>query len=239
MLNSVGGYQISGGTGPIIAYDSSSLQIHGGVGLRPQGAVWYRLHFSLLYLSTHHLNYHYLASTYNYVKLRKVKCVFTPPIQPSAGPIAPAMVGFGNYDFANWPHALDSHTWVERDGFTYPPAIGATGNPWTVSGGDVTPLTLSKLGCRTHKAFSVIRRTFIPRVIDLVASNAPTPTTPATLIAGPRSGFTTKPDAGYFGGELCIAFPYIGPVNSTQLQPVCPYAVSTAWYLEFRSTLAG
>lgn len=210
-----------------------------GVGTN-NNAVFQTITFPLSHLFGAATNYNAVSRLYEAVKLRKVKCVFTPCVEPARA-IYQTQVGFGNWDFSNIPKQLTAVSFIDRLAPQVAVVrVGASGASRIPSNGDWTQYCLGKLGAREHRMWKPIRRTFIPHYIQQVAGAGAKPTVVTGIFAeGKRPGYQTQPDSPMYQGTLCIAFPYCGATNTLQQQPLAYYSIETQWFLEFLSPLFG
>lgn len=202
-------------------------------------AVTYACTFPLNFLYTSPGNYRYVAQLYDFVKLSKVCVKLTSLIDPARAVQTGATSGV--YNFSAYPLQDPVITWIDYDGWSPMPIVGGTGVVTAPANGDLTQYVYNKQGARRHRPWGTIKRTFVPKVINLVASDGTTPSGSPVAIAGKRAGWFTQGNASAFTGQLMIAIPYLGQDSNTHvnIQPVAVYSILCKWFVHFKAPLYG
>lgn len=185
------------------------------------------------------ISYNYMRQLYDYVKLYKVKVCLKSTFNPRAN--LTQATGSTEYDFTNFVGADPVITYIDYDGWTAIPKLGATGSVVSPTNGDMTQALMGRKGARRHKAFASIYRTFYPKQMMLVAGADTTqanPTTTPNLVQGGKLGWMNAGNLNIWGGNMIIAIPYVGQTNTTSAyQPKYNYTIANKYYFGFKCPL--
>lgn len=209
-------------------------------------AVTYGFTFPLNYLVNAPGNYKYVSQLYDFIKLSKVAVRFKSLINPTEAVTTGATTGV--YNFAAYPQTDPVITWVDYDGWGPMVAVGSSTPLIAPPNGDMTQQVYNKRGARKHNPWGTIKRTFIPRRLDLVATDGTSPSGSPALVQGKRLGWQTVNNSAAWGGQLMMAIPYlgqnaqnpnIGGNTNKDLQPVANYSIFCRWFISFKCPLYG
>lgn len=186
-----------------------------------------------------------LTGIYDYFKIRYVdlqlRCDVNPRAELTYTQTASSPLGAGaQLNFLATPNYDPDITFIDYDGIDL-----AQGSP---ANGDITSQALNRLRARRHRAFaSMIRRRFVPRILNLVAVTQPPGapgTNPVTASGvaqlGKRCGWLNGAVNNCFTGQIGLAVSYKGSDTSSQnAQPMYNWAVTAKWACAVKSSLLG
>lgn len=208
-------------------------------------AVMYAItpNLNFLFTLTGVSNYAAVSALYDFFRLDKIEYKFVPQVKVDRAVTVTNVPGI--YNFTDWPGQDDVITYIDRDGWS--PMVAVNGIPNVVSpaNGDMTQLVQNKEGARRHKAWTTIRRRFVPVNLGLVATGTAAYSS-ATAQVGFRKKASWSPIANSqaWNGQLIIAFPYWGnnqapsAANANQ-QPEALYSINNTWFISMRAPLYG
>jgi len=208
-------------------------------------AVTYAFTFPLAFLATYGTNnYNAVQKLYDYVKLSKIRVQFTPSVDPKNTYTIAVPSSVASQNLATVPGQDPVITWFEYDGWSPMPNISATSVVVAPANGDMTSYVYNKRGARKHSPWRKIKRTFVPRIINLIANDGSAPGLTANTMVGKRAGYMSVGNSSPWFGQMMMAVPYLGADTSptsvgVNYQPQFNWAILTRWYMHFKVPLYG
>jgi hypothetical protein len=185
-------------------------------------------------------NYKYVGQLYDYVKIYKVKVSLIPDVDPKQTLTTGTASIATQIDLRGLPQQDPVISWIDYDGFLPSVQVGGTSPVAVPLNGDYTQYVYNRAGARKHKPFRRINRTFVPKALQLIASDGIAPSGSPVLLQGKRLGWLPTYNAQPFTGQMLFSLPYIGPdAGKSGLQPQWSYTILTRWFMGFKTPLYG